>query len=228
MPDGTFVRLHNAKSAAIPDKAGLVIASSADAALADYLEQGGKSLLFPHGAEIENTVTYHGAASFYALFRTIPWNCGNSGNSGTLISDHPAMAAFPHEGMCNLPFVHMLRGFLPMEFEPLRKYGVTPIIRGIDHYYSNRNNAYLLEFAVGKGKVVVCSLGVLERLKANTPPHVSWGNPTAFTPNQTIEATYLLECLIEYAHGSRFVPPADVPREEFLRLFKIRGDFRAP
>jgi glycosyl hydrolase family 2 len=228
LPDGTFVRLHKAKSAAIPEKAGLVIASLADAALADYLEQGGKCLLFPHGAEIENTVTYYGASSFYPLFRTIPWNSGSSGNSGTLISDHPAMAAFPHEGMCDLPFVRMMRGFLPMEFEPLRKYGVTPIIRGIDHYYSNRNNAYLLEFTVGKGKVVACSLGVLERLKENTPPHVSWGNAAAFIPNETLEATYLLKCFIDYAHGTRFAPPADVPREEFLRLFKIRDDFKAP
>ena len=101
---------------------------------------------------------YYGKSNFYPLFRTIPWNAGSSGNSGTLISDHPAMAAFPHEGMCDLPFVGMMRGFLPMEFEPLRQHGVAPIIRGIDHYRSNRNNAYLLEFAVGKGKVLVCSL----------------------------------------------------------------------
>ena len=171
LSDGTFVRLHKARSDAIPEKAGLVVASLADAALADYLEQGGKCLLFPHGAEIENTVKYHGKSSFYPLFRTIPWNAGSSGNSGTLISDHPAMAAFPHEGMCDLPFVGMMRGFLPMEFEPLRQYGVTPIIRGIDHYYSNRNNAYLLEFTVGKGKVLACSLGVLGASQAQTRRH---------------------------------------------------------
>ena len=226
LTDGTFVRLHDSKIAAIPAKTSLVIGSLADAALADYVEQGGKCILFPRGAEIENTVPYHGKSSFYPIFRTIPWNAGTSGNSGTLITDHPAMAAFPHEGMCDLPFLGMIRGFLPMHFEPLRKHGVSPIIRGIDHYVSNRNNAYLLEFNVGKGKVLACSLGVLEKLKPDAAPHVSWANPDAFIPNKSIEAAYLLKCLLDYAHGESFTPAANVPREEFLGLFGIREGFR--
>jgi hypothetical protein len=225
LSDGTFIRLHEAERGAIPEQTDFVITNISDSALADYIEHGGKCLLFPHGAELENTSLYYGETSFYPLFRTIPWNAGSSGNSGTLINDHPAMSAFPHGGQCGLPFIWMMRGFLPMEFEPLRKYQVTPIIRGIDHYYSNRNNAYLLEFSVGKGKVLACSLGVLERLKPDRVPQANWGKADAFIPNETIEAAYLLKCFVDYARSNRFRPPANVPRDEFLRLFKIRDNF---
>ncbi len=223
--DGIYLRLYASRKAPIPDGTKLVIAGTVDADLGDYIQKGGKCILFPQGAEIENTTVYYGQSSFYPIYRSIPWNAGSSGNSGTVISPHPSLEKFPNEGMCDLPFVPMMRGFLPMEFEPLRKYGVQPIIRGIDHYYSNRNNAYLMEFAVGEGKVLACSLGVLKQLKPDTTAQVNWDNPAAFIPNQTIQARYLLTCLLDYAQGGYFTPKAAVPRDDFLLLFKIRPDF---
>jgi hypothetical protein len=114
------------------------------------------------------------------------------------------MERFPHEGMCDLAFLHMLKGYYPMEFEPLRKHGVVPIVRNIDHYYSNRNNAFLMEFQVGRGKVLVTSLGILDHAK------------------EEVEAAYLLECLLRYMCDDRFDPVSDVPREQFLDLFRPR------
>jgi len=201
--DGIFVRLNSARSQVIPAGVPLVVADTVDQALADSIEAGGKCIVFGRGMVIENTALY-GTTSFYKMFRPIPWNGGNSGNSGTVISYHPAMEAFPHEGMCDLPFVWMIRGSLPMEFSPLRQYGVAPIIRGIDHYVSNRSNAYMLEFNVGKGKVLVVSLGVLQNL------------------NEHIEAGYLLSCLLAYARGTSFEPAAAILKQEFLKLFSQR------
>jgi hypothetical protein len=204
--DDVCLRLGPASRERTPSGATLAVADSVDGNLADYVEGGGRCLLLPRGTAIENTVCYYGSVSFYRLFRTIPWNAGNSGNSGTVISPHPALEAFPHDGMCDFQFVSMIKGILPMEFSPLRRYGVTPIIRGIDHYMANRNNAYMLEFKVGKGKVLVTSLAVLEKR------------------DEHIEARYLLKCLLDYVQGSRFAPTADVPKDEFLRRFSPRPD----
>ena len=220
--NGLFLRTDSAKSAAIPASARIVIADTADDALADYIEKGGRCLLFTHGAEIENMKMYYEKISFYPLFRTIPWGAGDSGNSGTIISQHPAMEAFPHEGMCDLPFMSMYKGNLPMEFSPLRSYGVTPIIRGIDHFYTHRNNAHLLEFKVGEGRVLACTLGVLRGLKPHTPGQSSYDKPDAFCPNETLEARYLLKCFWDYIGSDRFAPSATVPRAEFVRLFRLR------
>jgi len=206
LPDGTFVRLGDGRSAPIPEKASLTLADLADAALGDWVERGGKCVLLSKGAAIENTAVYYGTTSFYRNFRTIPWNAGTSGNSGTVIASHPSLAAFPHEGMCDLQFLSTVRGVLPMEFSPLRKHGVLPIIRVIDHYAANRNNAYMLEFKVGKGAVLATTLGILPKL------------------SERIEAEYLLNCLADYARGSTFQPAASVPKSEFVRLFGPRRE----
>ena len=221
--NGLFLRTYAAGATAIPASAKVAIADTADDALADFVEKGGRCLLFTHGAEIENMKMYYEKISFYPLFRTIPWNAGDSGNSGTVISPHPAMEAFPHEGMCDLPFITMFKGNLPMEFSPLRSFGVTPIIRGIDHYYAHRNNAHLLEFKVGEGRVLACSLGVLQCLKPHTPGQSSYDKPDAFSPNESIEAQYLLKCFWDYVTSERFEPAGSVPRAEFVRLFSKRA-----
>jgi len=206
LDNGTFVRLGAKRSVAIPEKASLVIADAADEALADYIEQGGKCLLLGKDIAIENTVCYYGSTTFYRCFRTIPWNAGTSGNSGTVISEHPALAAFPHEEMCDLQFIWMVRDILPMEFSALRPFGVEPIIRAIDHYAANRNNAYMLEFNVGKGKVLATTLGIAQKR------------------DKHIEVSYLLECLADYAKSKAFDPSANVHRAEFLKNFILRTD----
>jgi hypothetical protein len=206
LDEGTFVRLGAEAAAAIPDGAKLVVADSMDAALAQAVEAGADCLLFSHGAEIENPHLYYpGMPNYHKLFRCIPWNSG-PGNSGTVITRHPALADFPHEGLCDLQFVWLVRDAIPMEFEPLRPYGVTPIIRAIDWYRTNRNNAYLLEFRVGQGRVLVTCFNVLPRLQDH------------------IEARSLVECLLRYVRGARFQPAASVPREEFLRLFRPKEE----
>ena len=223
---GVFLRLRSAQSQPIPQDTSLIIADSVDPALADFIENGGHCLLFARGVEIENTVCYYQTTTFYTTFRTIPWNAGSSGNSGTVITAHPALAAFPNEGRCDLQFISMIPGVLPMDFSPLRQFGVTPIIRSIDHYLSNRNNAYMLEYNVGKGKVLVTTLGVLDRLDKLKS---FWEqNKQTMTANKKIEVQYLLQCLVDYAQGSSFAPGASVPREDFLKLFSQRAASESP
>jgi hypothetical protein len=210
------VLMRTGAGAGAPIAAGtkLVVADSIDGGLVDYVSAGGKCLLFTKGSVIENTACYYQTTSFYPLFRCIPWNAG-PGNSGTVIADHPALDGFPHDEMCDLQFIWMIRGTLPMEFGPLRKYGVTPIIRAIDWYRKNMNNAYMLEFKVGAGKVLVTSLDVLRQAQdvlSKTPDH--------------IEARNLLQTLIRHARGSRFDPAATVPRDEFVRLFSLRENVK--
>jgi hypothetical protein len=161
-------------------------------------------VLFTRGSVIENTACYYQTTTFYPLFRSIPWNAG-PGNSGTVIAAHPALKGFPCDDMCDLQFIWMIRGVLPMEFGPLRQFGVSPVIRAIDWYRKNMNNAYLLEFNVGSGKVLATTLAVL--------PNVA----------KRIEARHLLHCLTEYAKGDAFKPSASVPRDAFVKYFSQRS-----
>ena len=195
---GAFFRIGPARAESIPPAARVVIAETVDQALAEYLEAGGRCLLFPREAVINTTGPY------YQVFRTIPWNRGDRGNSGTVISRHPALEGFPHEGRCDLQFLRMIQGFCAMDFGPLVGCDVEPIVRVIDHYRANRNIAYMLQFKVGRGRALATSLGGLRQAR------------------ECIEARVLLDRLIDYAGSDRFEPSAEVPPDEFHRLFRAR------
>lgn len=201
----------------IPENIEIVIADKLDNELAKYIENGGRCLFFARDVNIENRTCYTPNSTFYKNFRTIPWNAGSSGNLGTVITCHPALENFPHDQMCDLHFVKMITGILPMHFEPLRQYGVKPIIRAIDHYIINRNNAYMLEFKVGKGKVFVTTFCILDTLEKHTA--VKSLKQQAFVSNYNIEALNLLQCLVDYVKSTDFNPKSSVPYDVFIKLF---------
>ena len=186
------------------------MADGVDQPLADYLKAGGRCLLLTRGAVIEqDKIYYKGMPNFYTYFRALPWNAG-PGNAGSVITPHPALADFPCEDLCDLQFVWAIRGVIPMNFEPLRQYGVKPIIRMIDFYKNNANNAHLLEFGVGQGKVLATSLNLLTNL------------------NQKLEVRNLTASLMRYAQSEQFAPTAQVPEAEFVRLFSPRPETKPP
>jgi hypothetical protein len=186
------------------------VADAVDPPLADYIKTGGRCMLFTRGAVIEqDKVYYQGMPNFYTYFRALPWNAG-PGNVGSVITPHPALAGFPCEELCDLQFVWAIRGVIPMNFESLRQYGVKPIIRMIDFYKNNANNAHLLEFGVGQGRVLVTSLNILTNL------------------NQKLDVRSLTASLMRYAQSENFAPRAQVPETEFVRLFSPRPEPKPP
>jgi hypothetical protein len=199
-----FLRLKPAASAPIPAAAKLVVADRADQPLADYIKSGGRCLLLTRGAVIEqDKIYYQGMPNFYTYFRALPWNAG-PGNAGSVITPHPALADFPCDELCDLQFVWAIRGVIPMNFEPLRQYGVKPIIRMIDFYKNNANNAHLLEFGIGQGQVLVTSLNLQTNL------------------DQKLDVRNLTASLMRYAKSDKFRPDVQVPEAEFVRLFRGR------
>ena len=208
--DTVFLRLNPASSALIPRETKLVVADGLDQALEEYIKAGGKCLLMTRGAVIEqDKIYYKGMPNFYTYFRALPWNAG-PGNAGSVITPHPALAGFPCEDFCDLQFVWAIRGVVPMNFEPLRQYGAKPIIRMIDFYKNNANNAHLLEFGVGQGKVLVTSLNLRTNL------------------NQKLDVRNLTASLIRYVQSEQFAPTAQVPEAEFVRLFSPRPEPKPP
>jgi len=204
-----FLRLRYASARPIPASAKLVVADGVDEMLTDYVKRGGRCLLLTHGAVIEQDKLYDpGVVNFYTLFRALPWN-GGPGNAGSVITPHPVLANFPCEDRCDLQFVWAIRGVIPMNFGPLRQFGVTPIIRMIDFYKINANNAHLLEFRVGEGKVLATSLNLLPNLETK------------------LELRNLMACMLDYTQSDKFTPRVQVPEAEFLRLFSPRPKFKS-
>ena len=121
-------------------------------------------------------------------YRTVPYNLGTFGNMGTVIHDHPVMKSFPHEGWCDFVFEPLIQGSAPFSLEAFQGKHIKPIIRSIGHVRTMEDKAYLFEVNVGKGRLLACSLKLLDKL----------GRYPA--------ADYLLAELIRYLSGKQLAP----------------------
>jgi hypothetical protein len=143
---------------------------------------------------------------------------------GNLIETHPALADFPHDGFCAFQFYRLFGASLEAVDLTERKFvereKLSPIVWGLKMDYDpalglpwsdphNRWKAYraglVCEGRVGSGRLVVCSLRVLEGVRSHWP-----------------EAGYLLDCLVDYALSDRFSPPLPpLTPEEARQVFRV-------
>ncbi len=107
------------------------------------------------------------------------------GHTGTAVQSHPALGDFPHQGFCGLPFYRMIAESPPVSLKPFGSLSREPVIRVFGTYVCCQQLAYLMEFSLGKGGLIICGLD----LNPNFP-----------------EARYLLYTILQYAVGDRFRP----------------------
>lgn len=119
-----------------------------------------------------------------------------SGNLATIVRRHPSLGDFPHEGWCGWQFRRMMEGGRAVQLEA----GVPfcPIIEVASSEKQIIRQAFLFEYAVGKGRLLVCSL----RLGSNDPASawlrkrlVEYASSEAFRPQQSLTAGQLAAVL---------------------------------
>lgn len=157
--------------------------------VSSYVEAGGTAILFDRGSLPENWYVKAQVSADIAAGvqhdqykRYVPFRTGwDHGNAATIMHDHPALGDFPHEGWCDLDCFDMIEGAATLKAEQLPG-KVTPIIRVIPVWRSNYSGAqegpspsigdvkqlwfseercYLAESKIGRGRLIVCSLKLL-------------------------------------------------------------------
>lgn len=140
----------------------------------EHLENGGNVLLFGHSPFRSRP------ASFQMNVAGRPGR-----HSATVITSHPALGDFPHEGWCDWQF----RRFLDVG-RAVDLWGVADrfatIIEAVGSYKAPSWEAMVFEAAVSKGRLVVCAGGVL----ADDPA-----------------GAYLQSCLTRYADATDLPEP---------------------
>lgn len=115
-----------------------------------------------------------------------------NGHLATVISDHPAMRDFPHDGYCGWQFAKMLETSAVIldgtdgEHEP--------IIDIASSYKNARREALLFEYAVNSGKLLVCSLNLNDDDPAAAwfkQSLIAYAESEEFAPKQTITLSKL-------------------------------------
>lgn len=159
---------------------GIFTCQSLDAEAKKILEKGGKVLLIPDHKAIEKqsvgglfTPDYWN----YAMFKSISENAGREVSPGTLSllmnEKHPLFRQFPTECHSNWQWWSIVRNARPLILNATR-HEYKPLIQVVDNVERNHKLGLLFEFAVDKGKVLVC-MSNLEAIR-NTPEGQQFSN----------------------------------------------------
>ena len=127
-------------------------------------------------------------------------------NLGTIVTDHPALGDFPHEGWGDLVWHDMVEGARAVHHDGTPLSDIRPIVQAIDLPLRQLTRSLLLETNVGEGRLLACSLDL-----------------SRGTLEGSIPAQHLLDSLLRYAVSDGFRPDASLSPDE-LRQALVSPD----
>jgi hypothetical protein len=169
-----------------PPERGLFITPTLNAETVKYLESGGRVWLMAGAAQFGRP----GDATFFPA---------SGGSLGTAIQPHPALRGYPHEGFFDLQFFNLMdRAWnFSLDAWPKEYLPIAGGIRTTSSFLSKNKKlsrvGYIFEARVGKGSLLVTTLGLREHFDEAYP-----------------EAIYLFDRLLRYATGAEFRPDVQV------------------
>ena len=179
----------------------LAISSQLSRDVLQFLIDGGSVLLIPQsGNQYDEVMT-----KYLPIFWNYLWFPEQTGATmGMHIHNHPALARFPHDGFTNWHWYHLINHTVALNLDMFED--VEPIIEVVDNFNRAKRLAYAFEARVGKGKIFVASLNVLDRTTMKRP-----------------EVQSFLTELINYLTSDEFQPRATVRPGELLGMFKLKA-----
>lgn len=176
------------------DPNSLLITSRLDAAASEFLQAGGRVWLMAGREQFERS----GDATFLPA---------SGGAQGTFLSDHPALAGFPHDGFCDLQFFNLLEGAwnFPLDRWPTSLRPIVGSVRTTSSFLSKHKalskTGYIFEVKSEKGRLLVTTLRLREHLDDAYP-----------------EAVYLFDRLLRYTSGLGFQPATEASADLIRQL----------
>jgi len=186
-------------------KDGIILTDMLDAKTMDRLKQGAKVLFTPSLASIEKqsvgglfTPDYWN----YAMFKTISENNNKPVSPGTLgicvlDNENGALDDFPNDKRTDWQWWCILRNSRPLILNSLTDY--VPIISMVDNIERNHNLGILMEFAVGKGKLMISTTDLQ-------------------TISQYVEGRQYRRSIINYMRSDGFAPKVSLTDDQLHTL----------
>ena len=195
-----------------PLKKDILITRRMDASTARQLEEGASVLLMPDSTLFAgNTVGSLFMTDYwnYRMFKTICENNNKAVSPGTLglLTDpsHPLFSSFPTDSHTDWQWWPVVRESTPLILDNLPT-SYRPLVQVIDNIERNHKLGLVMEFAVGKGRLLLC-MSDLE------------------TVAQRPEGKAFYRSVLEYMHSDRFRPTTSFRLSELLPLLQQKvGD----
>ena len=193
-------------------KRDIIITRTMDATTARQLEAGASVLLMPDSTLFAgNTVGSLFMTDYwnYRMFKTICENNKKEVSPGTLglLTDpsHPLFASFPTEGHTDWQWWPVVKESTPLILDNLPT-SYRPLVQVIDNIERNHKLGLVMEFAVGKGRLLLC----MSDLDA---------------ASRRPEGRAFYRSLLAYMHSDRFHPTTSFRLAELLPLLQQKvGD----
>lgn len=184
------------------DAKSIHITETMDEKTAEILNTGGKVLLMPQAYRLK--------AETFGTFKPVFWNLITFPNRrehtlGILCdTKQPALADFPTDYYSNWQWQDLLARSNPIILDDIDG-SIEPMVRVIDDWNRCRKLAILFEVALGKGKLLICSIDLNSDLE-NRPV-----------------ARQLRYSLLNYMQSDAFKPQKAVSIDAIRNLFKAPG-----
>jgi hypothetical protein len=180
----------------------VIITNSLTDNIAQQLEKGKSVLLMPDSTKLCVGGLFQTDYWNYRMFKTISENNKKTVSPGTLgiltNPQHPIFRSFPTEMHTNWQWFPVIKNSHPFILDNTGK-DYRPIVQIIDNIERNHKLGLVFEFAIGKGKLLVC-MADLE--KASAYP----------------EGRQFYRSVLEYMTSKDFAPKTSVTLEDFQKL----------
>ena len=168
-----------------------------------HLAAGGKVLLFPKLEKLPHSIEGEFQCDFWSpMFITAAKQRGGKVPPGTLgilcDPNAPALAAFPTEFHSNWQWWQLVKNSRPILFD-VTPADYRPLVQVIDNFVTNHKLGLIAETKVGKGKMLVCAIGLLGQ-------------------QDKPEARQLLHSLLRYLDSAAFAPQTELDGELLKKL----------
>ena len=190
----------------VPTPKDIVVAHRYDVETARILSSGGKVLLMPDSTQMKN-LTVGGLFQTdywnYRMFKTISENNNKPVSPGTLgiltKPEHPIFNSFPTEMHTNWQWFPIIKASRPFILDNTAV-SYRPIVQVIDNVERNHKLGLIFEFAIDKGKLLVC-MSPLDQLL------------------QYSEARQLYKSILQYMQSDDFAPKTRMNNGDLQQLF---------
>ena len=183
------------------NKKGIVIARQMTADIAKQLEKGAKVLWMPDSLPYTAGGLFQTDYWNYRMFKTICENNKKAVSPGTLgiltNPKHPLFRGFPTEMHTNWQWFPVIKESHPLVLDNFAK-DYKPIVQVIDNIERNHKLGLVMEWKVGKGKLLVC-MSDLE--KASQYP----------------EGRAFYESVLDYMQSADFSPATEISMAELRK-----------
>ena len=170
--------------------------------IAQQLEKGKSVLLMPDSSKLCVGGLFQTDYWNYRMFKTICEGNKKSVSPGTLgiLTDpkHPIFKSFPTEMHTNWQWFPVIKNSHPMILDNTNK-DYRPIVQVIDNIERNHKLGLIFEFAIGKGKLLVC---MTDLEKASEYP----------------EGRAFYRSVLEYMTSDKFAPQTHITLDDFYQL----------